>query len=636
MAEKLIQRKKAFGAVAVSLGFLLLLAVNISSNTGLRGFRVDLTDDKLFTLSSGTKSLLGNLEEPVRLRLYLTQSIANQYQPIQDYSRRVRDLLAEYVADSGGKVTLELVNPEPFSDAEDEAVAYGLRGVPVDAAGDKLYFGLVGTNTVDDRSVIEFFSQERDAFLEYDLTRLVYEISTENKPVVGVISSLNMFGGTGDPQRGQPAQLPPWTIVTQLEQMFDVRLVGLDEINNELDMLLVVHPRDLSPLGRYSIDQYVLGGGRALIFVDPLSEEGARNPDPENPLNPQGSNLPDLLAAWGVEMDSGMIVADGAAAQRVQTTSNGRSIVIPYLPWLAFEEANFNQDEIATSQLGRVTVRSAGHLKKVEDVGVDFIPLIQTSTSTMLLERFKVQFGGDPKRLLDGFVPEGNSRTVAVRITGEVETAFPGGPPSEEGEQAVEAVPPSHLVKSKGPINVAVIADSDLLVDSSWVQSQQFLDQVLAIPMADNGALVANLIELFGGGPELIGLRTRGTGQRPFMVVDQLQRKAEIKFRETERGLQQRMEETERKLSEMRRSDSDSVELLTEEQSVAIEAFKVDLLAIRKELRDVRHELRKDIEGLGTLLKVLNIGGIPVLVGIVALLVFLVRRRRRLRSLGVH
>ena len=259
MAEKLIQRKKAFGAVAVSLGFLLLLAVNISSNTGLRGFRVDLTDDKLFTLSSGTKSLLGNLEEPVRLRLYLTQSIANQYQPIQDYSRRVRDLLAEYVADSGGKVTLELVNPEPFSDAEDEAVAYGLRGVPVDAAGDKLYFGLVGTNTVDDRSVIEFFSQERDAFLEYDLTRLVYEISTENKPVVGVISSLNMFGGTGDPQRGQPAQLPPWTIVTQLEQMFDVRLVGLDEINNELDMLLVVHPRDLSPLGRYAIDQYVLG-----------------------------------------------------------------------------------------------------------------------------------------------------------------------------------------------------------------------------------------------------------------------------------------------------------------------------------------------------------------------------------------
>ncbi|MEE2693987.1 MAG: GldG family protein [Pseudomonadota bacterium] len=637
MAGKLMQRKRALGVMAVSLGLLLLLAVNISSNTALRGFRVDLTDDKLFTLSSGTKSLLGSLEEPIRLRLYLTQSLANQYQPIQDYSRRVRDLLAEYVADSDGKVTLELVNPEPFSDQEDDAVAYGLRGVPVDAAGDKLYFGLVGTNTVDDRSIIEFFSQERDAFLEYDLTRLIYEIATEKKPVVGVVSSLNMFGGPGDLQRGEPAQLPPWTVIAQLEQMFDVRLVGLNEINNELDMLLVVHPRDLSPLGRYSIDQYVLGGGRAVIFVDPLSEEGARNPDPENPLNPQGSNLPELLAAWGVEMDSGMIVADGAAAQRVQTTSNGRSIVIPYLPWLAFEAANFNQDEIATSQLGRITVRSAGHLKRIQDVGTDFIPLIQTSTNTMLLERFKVQFGGDPKRLLDGFVPEGASRTVAVRISGEVDTAFPEGPPSEEGEQSEEVMPPSsHLAQSKGPINVAIIADSDILVDSSWVQSQQFLDQVLAIPMADNGALVANLIELFGGGPELIGLRTRGTGQRPFVVVDKLQRQAEIKFRETERGLQQRMEETERKLSEMRRSEGDSVELLTDEQSVAIEAFKVDLLTIRKELRDVRHELRKDIEGLGTLLKVLNIGGIPVLVGIVALLVFLVRRRRRLRSLGVH
>lgn len=636
MASRLIRKKKAFGVAAVALSVLLLLAINISSNTALRGFRVDLTEDKLFTLSSGTKKLLENLEEPVRLRLYLTQSIANQYQPIQEYSRRVRDLLDEYVADSGGTVSLELVNPEPFSDEEDDAVAYGLRGVPVDAAGDKLYFGLVGTNTVDDQSVIEFFSQERDSFLEYDLTRLVYEISATTKPVVGVVSSLNMFGGKGDPQRGEPARLPPWTVIAQLKQMYDVRLVGLDGINSDLDMLMVVHPKDLSPLGRYSLDQYVLGGGRALIFVDPLSEEGAKNPDPENPMNPQGSDLPDLFSVWGLKMNPGMIVADGNAAMRVQTTSNGRPIVIPYLPWLAFEEGSFNQDEITTSQLGRVTVRSAGHLQPLGEVAVEFIPLIQSSTNTMLLERFKVQFGGDPKRLMDEFVPTGTSYTVAARLSGAAATAFPDGPPSEDGAEAPGEIPASHLSESSGPINVVVIADSDLLVDSSWVQSQQFLDQVLAIPMADNGALVANLVELLGGGAELIGLRTRGTGQRPFVVVDQLQRAAEIRFRETERGLQVRMEETERKLGEMRRSEGGSRELLTEEQSEAIESFKEDLLAIRKQLRDVRHELRKDIEGLGTSLKLLNIGVIPVLVGLIAVFVFFVRRRYRLHGLGAR
>jgi len=636
MASNIMQKRNVFGLAAVALGVLLLLAVNISSNTALRGFKVDLTADKLFTLSNGTKSLLRDLEEPIRLRLYLTQRLANQYPPIRDYSRRVRDLLAEYVADSGGKISVELINPEPFSDEEDDAVAFGLRGVPVDAAGDKLYFGLVGTNTVDDQSIIEFFAQERDSFLEYDLTRLVYEISAAKKPVIGVVSSLNMFGGPGNPQRGEPATLPPWTIVPQLEQMFDLRLVGLDAINNELDMLVVVHPKELSSPGRYSIDQYVLGGGRALIFVDPLSEEGAKNPDPENPLNPQGSNLPELFTAWGVKMDSGRVVADGAAAQRVQTTSNGRSIVIPYLPWLAFEGPNFNQEEIATSQLGRVTVRSSGHLQQLEEAVTTFIPMIQTSTNTMLVERFKIQFGGDPKRLLDEFVPSGQSYTIAARLTGEVATAFPEGPPAEEGGEVAAGISEAHLAKSNGPINVVIIADSDILVDSSWVQSQQFMDQVLAIPMADNGALVANLIELLGGGPELIGLRTRGTGQRPFEVVDRLQRDAEIKFRETERGLQQRMEETERKLLEMRRTEGDTLEMLTAEQSAAIENFKVDLLAIRKELRDVRHELRKDIEGLDRLLKILNIGGIPILVGVIALLVFFMRRRNRLHSLSVH
>lgn len=645
MSDPRSNRKSLFAGAALALAILLLLSVNLLGNSVLRNLRVDLTEDKLFTLSDGTKDMLSTLEEPLLLRFYMNQNLANEFPSIRDYGRRVRDVLAEYVVASSGKISLEILNPEPFSDTEDDAVSFGLQGVPVDAAGDRLYFGLVGTNTVDEKSVIAFFRQEREPFLEYDLTRLIYEISTVTKTVVGVVSSLPIYGGPGNPQVGEPAYKPAWAVVTQLEQMFQVRQINLDSgpVEEDVDVLMLVHPSKLTGIARYEIDQFVLRGGRALIFVDPLSEESAKTPDPDNPLAPKNSALPDLFKAWGVELVPGMLVADARAAQRVQTSEQGRSVVVPYLPWLSLELPNFNPEEVATSQLGRVTMRSAGRLEPVADSEVAFVPLIQSSPESMMLERFYVQFGGNPTALLDRFEAQGIPYTLAARLHGIVDSAFPNGPMKDEDStsgsnsdpEPLGELPDNHISQSAEPINVVVVSDTDMLVDNTWVQVQQFMGRTLTIPMADNGAFVANVLELLGGGANLIGLRTRGTGLRPFKVVDELQREAEALFRETENGLQQRLEETEKKLSEMRSGGGVNIEMLSEEEEATITAFQNDLLSIRKQLRDVRHELRKDIEGLGTIIKVINIGGIPILVGIIAIFVSLLRRRHRRRALAM-
>ena len=645
MSDLRSHKKSLFAGVALALAILLLLSVNLLGNSVLRNLRVDLTEDKLFTLSDGTKDMLSTLEEPLLLRFYMNQNLANEFPSIRDYGRRVRDVLAEYVVASSGKISLEILNPEPFSDTEDDAVSFGLQGVPVDAAGDRLYFGLVGTNTVDEKSVIEFFRQEREPFLEYDLTRLIYEISTVTKTVVGVVSSLPIYGGPGNPQVGEPAYKPAWAVVTQLEQMFQVRQINLDSgpVEEDVDVLMLVHPSKLTGIARYEIDQFVLRGGRALIFVDPLSEESAKTPDPDNPLAPKNSALPDLFKAWGVELVPGMLVADARAAQRVQTSEQGRSVVVPYLPWLSLELPNFNPEEVATSQLVRVTMRSAGRLEPVADSEVAFVPLIQSSPESMMLERFYVQFGGNPTALLDRFEAQGIPYTLAARLHGIVDSAFPNGPMKDEDStsgsnsdpEPLGELPDNHISQSAEPINVVVVSDTDMLVDNTWVQVQQFMGRTLTIPMADNGAFVANVLELLGGGANLIGLRTRGTGLRPFKVVDELQREAEALFRETENGLQQRLEETEKKLSEMRSGGGVNIEMLSEEEEATITAFQNDLLSIRKQLRDVRHELRKDIEGLGTIIKVINIGGIPILVGIIAIFVSLLRRRHRRRALAM-
>ena len=629
------RRLSVWGLVAVTV--VLFLAINVLSQTVFRSLRLDLTENRLYTLSDGTHQVLAEMTEPLTVRFFYSASLAADLPSIRQYAQRVQELLETYAAKADGAITLEVIDPAPFSDTEDEAVGFGLQGAPINEAGDRLYFGMAATNTTDDIEVIGFFQEQRETLLEYDLTRAFYNLGNPKRRVVGVISTLPINGGY-DPQRG-PTE--PWVVMSQIGQLFDVRDLGIEiaVIPADVDVLMVVHPKDLVPPTRYAIDQFVLGGGKAMVFVDPFSEIAASVPDPENPARLHNSWLPELFKSWGVELAPGLFVGDRQTARKVRAGTRDQPQAVDYLAWLALKSGNFNSDEVVTGQLGVVNVATVGALSPTEDATTEFIPLMTSTTEANLIQRMLVQFMPNPQQLLADFEASGETYVMAARLTGPVSTAFPDGQPladgaaplPEEGEDGYVA----QLTESTAPIQLILVADSDLLADRQWVQVQQFLNQTVAMPLADNGPFVVNAIDVLAGSDALIGLRSRGTSERPFEVVLDLQRRAEDRFRETEEVLQARVTEVEERLAEIQTTEGGGGALvLSAEQQDAMTVFRDELIDTRKQLRDVQLALRQDIERLGTMLKFLNIALVPLLIGVIAVVVSIARRQRRRRAIA--
>ena len=629
---------------------LVFLAVNAIANTHLRSARIDLTANKLYTLSPGTLNIVTGLDEPVTLRLYLSQKIANRLPGINAYATRVRELLEEYARRSDGRIRLLVIDPEPFSEAEDDAVAHGLQGVPLEDGTATFYFGLVGTNSTDDTEVIPFFQPRREELLEYDISKLVYRLAHPEPPVIGLLSTLPVTGG---PAPGRFGREPAWMIVEQIRQLFEIRELDtdVDRIPPEIRVLMIVHPKDLPPRTLYALDQFVLGGGRLLAFVDPYSEADTGGADPGDPLAAlqarRSSDLEPLFKAWGLRLVPGKVAADLNGAQRVRTTRNGRTIVLDYPVWIQLGEDNLDPDDVVTARLGNVIVASPGILEPLADSGLRFDPLIRTSEGAMQIDAANLGMFVDPERLLREYEPGGQRLTLAARIEGPASTAFPDGPPagagdgeedgaagdSEGGGAGNDSGPANGdagLKTSKGDINVIVIADTDLLQDRFWVQVQNFLGQRIGIPLAANDALVSNALDNLSGSSDLITIRSRASYARPFVRVEALQRAAEQRFREKEEQLQQRLQETEQRLRQLQeqKQGSDAL-ILSPEQQAELERFQQERLRIRRELRDVQHRLRKDIEGLEGTVKFVNIGLMPILVGLAGVGVAAWRRRRR-------
>lgn len=626
------------------LALVAFLAVNIIGNQTLTSMRLDVTESKLFTLSQGTRNILDSLKEPVNLRYYFSNKLLAGYPDLQTYGVRVRDLLEEYASRSGGQIKLSVIDPEPFSEAEDQAVAFGIRQLPVSEVGDMAYFGLVGTNSVDQEIAIPFFDPSQEQALEYDLTKLVYNLAHPKKRVVGVISGLPIFG-TPDPY-GRPAQ--PWTVVPVLREAFDLRELRADlvSIDKDIDTLVVIHPENLPEETQYAIDQFVLKGGKAMVFVDPSAENDSTVPDPANPtvLPEHKSDLPKLLAAWGLKLLEGKVAADTDAAIRVSYTGNRGPQEIEYLPWLHLEEKNLNRDDFTTSQLKLINVGSSGVLQRLEGATTTITPLIETGSNSGLLDAEAVMIVRDPRGLLESFKPEGKPQMLAARVTGKVKSAFPGGKvekagsnpagqPADGGNAGKETVTkPNHVEESAQPINVIVVADTDLLADSFWIRMQQSMGVRVPTPFADNGNFLVNAIDNLGGNSDLISLRSRGSSSRPFTVVEQIQKDAEAQFRNKERALQEKLQETEKKIAELQQQkDQTAGTLMSPQQKAEVEKFKAEMINTRKQLRDVQHDLRKNIEGLGTKLRIVNIALVPVLLGAFAIVFALMRRTRRTR-----
>jgi len=627
---------KLISAGGIAIAAVVFMALNILSNSLFKFSRLDLTEYKLYTLSQGTENILKKLDEPVTLRFYYSDKVTSEFPEVKNYAKRVKELLEEYSVISGGKVKLIVSDPEPFTEAEDEAVQAGLQGFPIDSAGTMAYFGLVGSGATDEKEVIPFFQANKEASLEYDLTRLVYKLGSPKKVVVGLLADLPMNGsGPANPMMQMQGATPDWVITEQMKQLFDVRVLEKDikAIPKDVNVLMIVHPKKYSDALLFAIDQFVLAGGRALVFVDPLAESEQVPHDPNNPmpgLGPKNSELTKLFDAWGLEMLNNKLAGDIKSAIRVNISQGLRPQAVDYVVFLQLGSERLSHDDFITSDLKTINMGSAGILQQKQGATTTFTPLIQTSDEAMEIQSMAVQFRPDPVGLLNAYHPGGKKLTVAARVTGKFKTAFPNGAP--QGSEAQGEV----LKEAKEDGNIIVIADADMLEDRFWVNVQSLLGQRISLPFASNGVLVMNALDNLGGSNDLISLRSRGKSIREFEKVKEIQREAEKQFRDREKALMAKLQETENKLAQLQRQKGDNANMiLSADQQDEIKKFREEQVKTRKELRDVQHELRKNIESLGTWLKSINIFVSPIVIIAIAI-GFVVFRRKRYNKLASH
>ena len=618
----------------LTLLLILFLSVNVLSSGWLTSARLDLTKDKLYTLSESTIKLLKDVKEPVTFRLYLSGGLAQAVPHLGIYANRVRDLLLEYQSVSNGKVKLEVLDPAPFSSIEDRAVAAGLRGIPAVSGGDNMYFGLVGSNTTDDIETIPFIQIDREAFLEYDLSKMLYALVTSKPTVVGIVSTLPTDGTMKVTATGRQEPVAPYVVRNQIGELFETRFLGkeIDEVPSDVNVLMVVHPKNQSARTIFAIDQYLLAGGKAIIFVDPFAEvEGMQGQMLGSTIG--GSSLDRIFKVWGLEYDINTVVGDRLSARKVLPEAGNRPI--EYLPWLELRGPSLDRSSPITSGIDVVALASAGHLSVKDNSSLKMTPLLISSPGAGLIDSKKVQGFRNPKKLLREFKADKKQFILAGRITGSVQTAFPDGVPAPGKDQdgkLVEVNPWQRpiLAQSESPLDVIVVADADILADRFWVIMRDFAGQRVPVPTANNGDFVLNSIEALAGSSSLMELRGRGSVSRPFKVLQDIQKTASQKFEDKERGLRQTITKTEKKLQQLRRRNPESsAKVVSERDRREMEKMQREILGFRSELRKVRHSLTQDYQRLEMQLWFLNIALVPILLIIFSIALSVIRIVRR-------
>ena len=636
MNRPMSRRTTALASLAAAV--VLFVAVNLIAGNWFADVRVDLTQEGLYTLSPATRTTLAKIAEPITLRFYYSPQLGREVPSYGVFADRVREMLQQYAAVAKGKIVLQTLDPEPFSSVEDRAVAFGLQGVPLDQNGTPVYFGLAGTNSTDDQATIPFFQTDRERFLEYDLTKLIAGLADPHKTVVGLATQLPLEGDLMAAMQGRP--LVPYAVLEQMQQLYDVHTLGVDfaTVPSNVDVLMLVHPQKLSDKTLYAIDQFVLKGGRALVFVDPDSETQRRHPSQLNPPGlPNDSNLDKLFAAWGLRLVPKMVAADRANAERVNAGTDTNVQAVDYVGWLTLKTDSLSRDNPITADLSQINVATPGVLEPLPGAKTTFAPLITTSTDSMEIPADKFQ-APDPAALLAGFKSDGKKLVIAAQITGPAATAFPDGPPKsgEQGKAAAadkkdDAPPPAAVKTAVKPIDVVAVADTDILDDRFWVQVQNFFGQRVAVPTASNGDFVTDTIDVLAGGTDLVGLRSRGTAVRPFTLVQNIQRAADTRYQTSEKGLEDKLKDTEQKLKDLRDKGAHQAGAVDAAQNETIENFRAQMLATRRQLRQVQRAEREDIDRLQNWVEFFDIALIPILVAFAALVIGTVRLRRRQR-----
>ena len=614
------QKNKSFARFTTgAVGLLLLLAIIGAVNliaASLR-MRADLTAEKLYTLSKGSREVLKKLDSDVTLKLYFSRSSAEMPMGLKTYADQVQDLLKEYELAGKGRVVLEAFDPKPDSDAEEWAQRYGVEPQQTSMFGPPVYFGLVAVSG-DRQQVIPGFNPRTEPTLEYDITRLITRVAWPEKPVIGVMSSLSVLGSPMSPMMMMQRRQPPdqgWTVFQELRKDYTVREVPADAEAIEMDIkaLVVIHPKDLSDKTLLALDQFVLRGGRLMVLVDTLSIADFKANASQNPMMMQmgggqagPSTLGRLFDAWGVAFNTSKIVADLTCSTKL---SGGQGRVEDNPAFLSLTPANLAKTDLLTAQLSQIMLPFSGAFTFTEGNGITVTPLITTSQdNACLIDQMNAQFGMSAMR--SQLKPDGVQRILAARLHGTFKTAFPNG---IEADEESERVPPPPL--TSGTSTVVLFGDADFINDEFCMQSIPTLFGNMTQPINDNMTLFGNTVEQLAGRQELIGVRSRGQSNRPFAKVDKLEAEATKKWHTREEELQQRLRETQQQLSALQQEKKGTERLIvSKEQQAAIAAFRKEQQETSKELKNVRKNLNRDIERLGLTLKTLNIALVPLFV----------------------
>ena len=629
-------RSKHFESLLYSTGGVIaLLAVLIAANfiTSAFNLRADLTKGDVYTLSPGTRAVLAKLEAPVKLRLYYSQGSEAVPVGLKTFAKRVEDLLNEYRAAGRGKVVLEKFNPEPDSDAEDSAQLDGIEG-QLTNTGEKFYLGL-SIAFLDQKAAIPVLTPDRERLLEYDITRGIAQVGETKKPVVGVMSALPVMGRSLDPIRKlQPSEA--WVLVQELKKIFDVKEIRLDapNIDDDVKVLLVIHPRNLPEETEYAIDQYVLRGGKLIAFVDPYAYFD-QQPDLQNPFggNQAGqSTFYNLFKAWGIDVDMGKVIADLTFA------SGAGPRLLPTL--LSLNAQALNMDDVVTSQVGTLLIPFGGAFKGKPAEGLTQTVLARTSKNAMPVDLIIATLSGEPSTR--GFQPSGEEMPLAIRLTGKFHTAFPEGKPQpfmppradrkkgqDEKKKAEDKAEPQ-LKQSKDDNSVVLVADVDLLSDGAAVEIQEVFGQRVVVPRNGNLALALGLVEQLSGDSALISLRSRASFSQPLTVLREMEAQAQQQYLGKIKELEDSLNQTQENLQKLQRSKAGvTSSILTAEQQAELDNFRKKAAEARLALKQLRKNLRVETDALEFWTKVVNIGLVPLLVAMAGLLLALGRRRRQ-------
>ena len=596
----------------IALAVLLFFVFNAFNHLIFKDARLDLTEGQLYTLSEGSLNLVQGVEEPVQLYFFFSEAASRDLTPIRTYADRVESMLEEFALASNGMLLVERIDPAPFSEAEDEAAAFGLQAVPVSATGDSLYFGLAGSDALDNVETIPFFQPDREMFLEYEISQLIDRLARPKREMVGLISTLPVTNQV-NPQTFQPE--PGWQSILSLEDTVTLESIDVsaEEIPEGLAALVLIHPKSLPDQMKTALVRYLASGGKVIAFLDPLAEMDRAAASPMMPSLPSGqaSSLNWLTRSLGVQMREAEVLGDPQLALSVSTPSGAPT---RHLAILGLSNAQLNSESIVTAQLDSLNFASAGFFD-IDSPTVAVETLIESSEFANGIAASQLQFLQNPEDLMQSFSEGSEARPIAVRLSGPttLETGLEGDAPVEVSN-----------------LDLILVSDTDVLSDRLWVQVQNFFGQQVATAFADNGSLLTNLVDYFAGSQDLISVRSRGRFTRPFEVVQSLRREAETQYLASAEQLQLELNETERQLADLEsQQESDGVLRLSDEQEAALVRFQDEKLRIRKALRDVRHRLDQDIDQLGGHLKLLNIIVLPILLTLMLAMAAWAQLRKR-------